>query len=61
MNKIYFIQEKLKFRRGWKKAKARGAKIGRPKIPPFTIEKVIEFKKALSYKEIVKNLQECLL
>ena len=29
---------------GMEKAKARGARIGRPKIPPFTIKKVLEMK-----------------
>lgn len=42
---------------GMEKAKSRGVKIGRPKISPFTIEKVIELKKAgLSYKEIIKKV-----
>ena len=48
------IRERVKA--GMDKAKARGAKIGRPKIPPFTKESVIELKRAgLSYKEIVEK------
>lgn len=43
---------------GMEKAKARGARIGRPKIPPFTIEKVLEMKEhGNSYKEIIKKLK----
>ena len=43
---------------GMEKAKARGARIGRPKIPPFTIEKVLEMKeRGSSYKEITKKLK----
>ena len=43
---------------GMEKAKARGARIGRPKIPPFTIEKVLEMKEqGRSYKEITKKLK----
>lgn len=29
---------------GMEKAKVRGVKLGRPKIPPFTIQKVLELK-----------------
>lgn len=40
---------------GMEKAKARGARIGRPKIPPFTKQKVIMLKeRELTYKEIIK-------
>lgn len=43
---------------GMEKAKAKGARIGRPKIPPFTIEKVIEMKQqGAGYKEIIKKLR----
>ena len=43
---------------GMEKAKARGTKIGRPKIPPFTIGRVIELKKqGLSYKQIIQKLK----
>jgi DNA invertase Pin-like site-specific DNA recombinase len=43
---------------GMEKAKVRGVKLGRPKIPPFTIEKVLELKQnGLSYKEIIKKLK----
>ena len=41
-----------------KRVKARGARIGRPKIPPFTIEKVLEMRgKGSGYKEIIKKLK----
>jgi len=50
------IRERVKA--GMEKAKLRGAKIGRPKIPPFTIKKVIEMKNAgNSYQEITKKLK----
>lgn len=40
---------------GMEKAKARGARIGRPKIPPFMKQKVIMLQeKGLTYKEIIK-------
>lgn len=43
---------------GMEKAKARGAKIGRPKIPPFTKQKVIMLKeKGLTYREIINHLK----
>ena len=43
---------------GMEKAKARGLRIGRPKIPPFTIQKVIELKeRGLTYKEIIKQVK----
>ncbi len=43
---------------GMEKAKARGARIGRPKIPPFTIQKVLEMaENGVNYKEIIKNLK----
>jgi DNA invertase Pin-like site-specific DNA recombinase len=43
---------------GMEKAKAKGARIGRPKIPPFTIEKVLEMKQqGAGYKEITKKLK----
>ena len=43
---------------GMEKAKARGATIGRPKIPPFTIEKVLKMRgRGCSYKEIIKKLK----
>lgn len=43
---------------GMEKAKLRGAKIGRPKIPPFTIQKVLELNAAkMSYKEVIKRLK----
>jgi ACT domain-containing protein len=36
---------------------AREASIGRPKIPPFTIENALEMKEQRrSYKEIIKKL-----
>jgi DNA invertase Pin-like site-specific DNA recombinase len=50
------IRERVKA--GMEKAKARGAKIGRPKIPPFTIQKVLELNAAgLSYKEVIKRIK----
>ncbi len=50
------IRERVKA--GMEKAKARGAKIGRPKIPPFTIQKVLEMKEnGVSYKEIIRKLK----
>ena len=43
---------------GMEKAKARGTRIGRPKISPFTIEKVFELKNAgLTYKEIIRKVK----
>jgi DNA invertase Pin-like site-specific DNA recombinase len=43
---------------GMEKAKLRGAKIGRPKIPPFTIQKLIDMRKnGYNYKEIIKKLK----
>lgn len=43
---------------GMEKAKARGARIGRPKIPPFTKQKVIMLKeRGLTYKEIIKQVK----
>jgi len=43
---------------GMEKAKARGVRIGSPKIPPFTIEKVLEMRgRGSSYKEITKKLK----
>jgi DNA invertase Pin-like site-specific DNA recombinase len=43
---------------GMEKAKLRGAKIGRPKIPPFTKQKIITLKdKGLTYKEILKKVK----
>jgi DNA invertase Pin-like site-specific DNA recombinase len=43
---------------GMEKAKSRGVRIGRPKIPPFTIEKVLEMKdQGANYKEITKKLK----
>jgi len=42
---------------GMEKAKLRGVKFGRPGIPPFTIQKVLELKaKGFSYREIVGKL-----
>ena len=42
---------------GMGKAKLRGVKFGRPSIPPFTIQKVLELKaKGFSYREIVGKL-----
>ena len=50
------IRERVKA--GMEKAKLRGAKIGRPKIPPFTIKKVLEFhEKGTPYKEIIKKMK----
>lgn len=50
------IRERVKA--GMEKAKARGARIGRPKIPPFTVKKVIELKNAgYPYQEIIKKLK----
>jgi len=43
---------------GMERAKARGVRIGRPKIPPFTIQKVFEMKeKGTHYKDIIKKLK----
>ena len=43
---------------GMEKAKAKGTRIGRPRIPPFTIERVLEMKEqGSSYKEIIKKLK----
>lgn len=43
---------------GMEKAKARGARIGRPKIPPFTKQKVLMLKeRGLTYKEIIKQVK----
>lgn len=43
---------------GMEKAKARGARIGRPKIPPFTKQKVIMLKeKGMTYNEIIKQVK----
>lgn len=43
---------------GMEKAKSRGIRIGRPKIPPFTIEKALEMKQqGAGYKEITKKLK----
>ena len=43
---------------GMEKAKARGARIGRPKIPPFTKQKVIMLQeRGLTYKEIIKQVK----
>jgi DNA invertase Pin-like site-specific DNA recombinase len=43
---------------GMEKARARGARIGRPKIPPFTKQKVIMLKeRGLTYKEIIKQVK----
>lgn len=50
------IRERVKA--GMEKAKARGARIGRPKIPPFTVKKVIELRNAgYPYQEIIKKLK----
>ena len=50
------IRERVKS--GMEKAKLRGARIGRPKIPPFTIKKVIEMRAAgIYYKDIIKKLK----
>ena len=43
---------------GMEKAKARGARIGRPEILQFTILKVLEMaENGLNYKEIIKKLK----
>jgi len=43
---------------GMEKARARGTRLGRPKIPPFTIQKVLEMKEnGVDYKEIIKKLK----
>ena len=43
---------------GMEKAKDRGVTIGRPKIPPFTIQKVLEMRKnGIDYKKIIKKLK----
>ena len=43
---------------GMEKARARGVKLGRPKISPFTIQKVLALRaEGLSYKEIVEQLK----
>ena len=50
------IRERVKA--GMEKAKARGTRIGRPKIPPFTKQKVIRLKETgLPYKEIIKQVR----
>ncbi|MBV6418860.1 MAG: Transposon Tn3 resolvase [Ignavibacteriaceae bacterium] len=50
------IRERVKA--GMEKAKVRGAKIGRPKIPPFTIQKVLEMEEnGVNYREIIKKLK----
>ena len=50
------IRERVKA--GMEKARAKGKKIGRPKIPPFTIEKVLEMREnGLNYKDIIKKLK----
>jgi len=50
------IRERVKA--GMEKAKLRGARIGRPTIPPFTIKKVIEMRAAgIYYKDIIKKLK----
>lgn len=48
------IRERVKA--GMEKAKARGARIGRPKIPPFTIKKVLELHEtAYLIKRLLRN------
>ena len=43
---------------GTEKAKSRGVRIGRPKIPPFTIEKVLKMREqGINYKETIKKLK----
>jgi DNA invertase Pin-like site-specific DNA recombinase len=43
---------------GMEKAKLRGARIGRPQIPPFIKQKVIMLKeRGLTYKEIIKQVK----
>ena len=43
---------------GMEKAKARGERIGRPRIPPFTKQKVIMLQeRGLTYKEIIKQVK----
>ena len=43
---------------GMEKAKACGVKIGRPKLPPFTIQKVLEMREnGVDYKKIIKKLK----
>ena len=43
---------------GMEKARARGTRLGRPKIPPFTIQKVLEMKEnGVNYKDIIKKLK----
>lgn len=50
------IRERVKA--GMEKAKLRGARIGRPKIPPFTKQKIIMLKeRGLTYKEIIKQVK----
>jgi len=50
------IRERVKA--GMEKAKALGAKIGRPRIPSFAVEKVLEMKEqGYSYSEIIKKLK----
>ena len=40
------------------KARARGTRLGRPKIPPFTKQKELEMKEnGIDYKEIIKKLK----
>ena len=49
------IRERV--RAGMEKAKAKGKILGRPKIPPFTIEAALELKeKGIGYKAICKKL-----
>lgn len=43
---------------GMERAQARGVRIGRPTIPPFTIQKVFEMKeKGTHYRDIIKKLK----
>lgn len=48
---------KMRVIAGMEKAKARGTKLGRPKLPPFKIQQAIEMKeKGVNYKTICKKL-----
>jgi len=50
------IRERVKA--GMEKAKARGAKIGRPKIPSFKIKEVLDLKmNGYSYDQIIKKMK----
>jgi len=50
------IRERVKA--GMEKARARGTRLGRPKIPSFTIQKMLDMRKmGVGYKEIIRKLK----